>query len=110
MSEIISSPWRQPTSSEGRLLLEVENLSVEFDTDDGIVRAVSDLSYTLRAGETLAILGESGSGKSVSVQALMGLSPRRPDGSRVVESTSKASTWSNADRKVLNRSGAPRSR
>jgi peptide/nickel transport system ATP-binding protein len=46
---------------------------VRFRTRDGIVQAVSDLSYTLRRGETLGIVGESGSGKSVSSLAVMGL-------------------------------------
>ncbi len=59
-------------------LLEVQNLTVEFHTEDGVVRAVSDVSWDLQAGETLAILGESGSGKSVSVQAVMGLIPMPP--------------------------------
>lgn len=68
----------EPAPPKGDLLLEVEGLTVEFDTEDGVVSAVSDLSYTLSAGETLAILGESGSGKSVSVQALMGLVPSPP--------------------------------
>jgi oligopeptide transport system ATP-binding protein len=54
-------------------LLEVEDLHVEFRIDDGVVRAVNGLSYTLDKGETLAILGESGSGKSVSAQAVMGI-------------------------------------
>ncbi|MCU1691451.1 MAG: oligopeptide/dipeptide transporter, ATPase subunit [Frankiales bacterium] len=54
-------------------LLEVDGLSVSFRTDDGIVRAVRDLSFTLEAGKTLGIVGESGSGKSVSTQTIMGL-------------------------------------
>jgi oligopeptide transport system ATP-binding protein len=57
----------------GDHLLEVEHLSVEFATDVGTVRAVRDVSWHLDAGETLAILGESGSGKSVSAQAVMGI-------------------------------------
>lgn len=62
----------------GAPLLTVEDLTVEFHTDDGIVSAVSNMSWTLAAGETMAILGESGSGKSVSVQAVMGLLPMPP--------------------------------
>jgi peptide/nickel transport system ATP-binding protein len=54
-------------------LVEVRNLSVEFHTKDGIVPAVRDVSWHIDRGETLAILGESGSGKSVSSSALMGL-------------------------------------
>jgi len=54
-------------------LLEVRDLSVRFRTRDGIVQAVSDLSYSVRRGETLGIVGESGSGKSVSSLAIMGL-------------------------------------
>jgi peptide/nickel transport system ATP-binding protein len=54
-------------------LLEVRNLSVEFHTGVGVVKAVRDMSYHLDRGETLAILGESGSGKSVSSSAIMNL-------------------------------------
>ena len=53
--------------------LEVDDLHVEFRIEDGIVQAVNGLSYTVGSGETLAILGESGSGKSVSAQAVMGI-------------------------------------
>jgi oligopeptide transport system ATP-binding protein len=59
-------------------LLHVENLSVEFKTDEGRVRAVDSLSYDLNAGETLGIVGESGSGKSVSSLAILGLVPQPP--------------------------------
>jgi peptide/nickel transport system ATP-binding protein len=61
------------TSSGREALLEVRDLSVRFRTRDGVVQAVSNLSYTIRRGETLGIVGESGSGKSVSNLATMGL-------------------------------------
>ncbi|MEU7001085.1 ABC transporter ATP-binding protein [Nonomuraea sp. NPDC046570] len=54
-------------------LLAVDNLHVEFHTRAGVVRAVNGVSYSLDAGETLAVLGESGSGKSVTAQAIMGI-------------------------------------
>ena len=54
-------------------LLAVDDLHVEFRTRDGVVRAVNGLSYRVESRETLAILGESGSGKSVSAQAVMGI-------------------------------------
>ncbi len=66
----------QPTSDAapvGTPLLDVDDLHVEFRTRSGTVHAVNGVSYRLAAGETLAILGESGSGKSVSAQAIMGI-------------------------------------
>jgi len=61
------------TSSRGERLLDVRGLTVRFPTSDGIVQAVSDVSFSLSRGETLGIVGESGSGKSVSNLAIMGL-------------------------------------
>ncbi|MFF7730966.1 ABC transporter ATP-binding protein [Streptomyces sp. NPDC008001] len=54
-------------------LLDVRDLHVEFRTRDGVAKAVNGVSYSVRAGETLAVLGESGSGKSVTAQAVMGI-------------------------------------
>lgn len=73
MAEEVHAP---AAGSPGRdTLLAVKDLHVSFDTGSRIVRAVNGLSYTLDRGRMLAIIGESGSGKSVSSRALMGLLP-----------------------------------
>jgi peptide/nickel transport system ATP-binding protein len=56
-------------------LLEVQDLSVRFDTDDGAVHAVDRLSFSLEQGEVLGVVGESGCGKSVSAMSLLQLLP-----------------------------------
>ena len=62
-------------------LLEVRDLRVEFDTDDGVVHAVDGVSYSVERGRALGIVGESGSGKSVSNLTVMGLT--RFQGARI---------------------------
>ncbi|MFC0526362.1 ABC transporter ATP-binding protein [Phytohabitans kaempferiae] len=54
-------------------LLEVEDLRVEFRTRDGVAKVINGVTYHVDAGETLAVLGESGSGKSVTAQTIMGI-------------------------------------
>jgi peptide/nickel transport system ATP-binding protein len=61
-----------PTSDA---VVRIDNLGVSFATDAGPVKAVADVSFTVRSGEVLAIVGESGSGKTVTAKSILGLLP-----------------------------------
>jgi peptide/nickel transport system ATP-binding protein len=60
------------------VLLDIRNLVTEFRTDSETVKAVNDISFQVKAGETVGIVGESGSGKSVTSLSVMGLIPNPP--------------------------------
>ncbi|MFC7718646.1 ATP-binding cassette domain-containing protein [Nonomuraea recticatena] len=83
---------------------------MEFHTRAGIVRAVNGVSYSLSAGETLAVLGESGSGKSVTAQAIMGILDMPPAVIPKGRSASTAPTCSRSRRRAGPRSAASGSR
>ena len=72
MPTVASEP-RPASSADSGPLLAVDSLTVTFATRRGVVRAVDGISYTLRAGRTLGVVGESGCGKSVTALALLGL-------------------------------------
>ncbi|MEK0416949.1 MAG: hypothetical protein RI949_955, partial [Pseudomonadota bacterium] len=69
-------------------MMDVKDLQVELDAEAGVVRAIDQLSLTLRRGETFALVGESGCGKSMTALALMRLLPenaRIPSGHIVLD-------------------------
>ena len=71
-------PTVTQATDPGDIVLDIQDLTVTFPTEEGVVKAVSNLSYQARLGRTLAIVGESGSGKSVSSMAVLGLhNPKR---------------------------------
>ena len=59
-------------------LIQIRNLSVEFQTEDGSVKAVKNISFDIPRGKTVGLVGESGSGKSVTSLAIMRLIPNPP--------------------------------
>ena len=68
-------------------MLEVKELKTIFSTQDGVVNAVNDISFSLQSGEAIGIVGESGCGKSVSMLSIMRLIPQ--------------STWKNCWRRSI---------
>lgn len=73
MTTLIAAPER--TARTGATLLEVRGLLTEFKTPQGPLRAVNDVSFTLKSGRVLAIIGESGSGKSMLLRTILGIQP-----------------------------------
>ncbi|GAA1785551.1 ABC transporter ATP-binding protein [Luedemannella flava] len=85
-------------------LLEVRDLFIEFHTRDGVAKVINGVSYHLDPGETLAVLGESGSGKSVTAQAIMGIldmPPGRITGGRILFKGNDLLEMEEADRRQV---------
>ncbi|WP_246222584.1 ABC transporter ATP-binding protein [Phytoactinopolyspora limicola] len=78
MTELARPAARPAAMPASDVFLQVRNLTTVFDTARGTVAAVTDVSYDVRAGETVGIVGESGSGKSVSAMSMLGLIPQPP--------------------------------
>ncbi|MDH3398153.1 MAG: ATP-binding cassette domain-containing protein, partial [Acidimicrobiia bacterium] len=75
--EIVGFSVDRPRPARGSTILEVRDLHTEFDTEQGIVHAVDGVTFDVKAGETLAIVGESGCGKTVTALSILGLLPHR---------------------------------
>ncbi len=75
MNDLAEDLRKAPIPETGETVLSVQNLSTEFRSKKGSVRAVDGMSFELRKGEILSIVGESGSGKSVTSLSIMGLLP-----------------------------------
>ncbi len=73
-----SPPKTPPKSTEAPWILEIEGLKTQFFTREGVVKAVDDVSFGLRPGETLGVVGESGCGKSVTALSILRLVPDPP--------------------------------
>jgi len=85
IQETLTETSGSPRADTQAPLLRVDNLAVVFHTDQGVARAVDGVSFCLDAGKTLALVGESGCGKSVTALALLGLIPSPPG--RIVSGT-----------------------
>jgi len=73
---VIASPAPLQTRSSDEVLLEVRDLRVHFVLDEGTVRAVDGLTYSLARGRTLGVVGESGCGKTVTAQSILRIVPK----------------------------------
>ena len=68
-------PVTPPSGAAGEVLLDIKGLKTHFDTRDGVVKAVDEVSFSIKRGEVLGLVGESGCGKSVTSLSIMGLIP-----------------------------------
>lgn len=71
-----TSRTQQSTGTDDGAVVEISNLSTWFDTGQEVIKAVDDISLTLRRGKTLCVVGESGSGKSVTARSILNIVPR----------------------------------
>ena len=74
----VEKPAAEPAVAPGRTILEIDNLQTHFFTATGVVRAVDGVSYSVRSGETLGVVGESGCGKSVTALSVLRLVANPP--------------------------------
>ncbi|MCW5582229.1 MAG: ATP-binding cassette domain-containing protein, partial [Luteimonas sp.] len=77
MSAYPQAAGRSASEPGSDALLAVEGLSIFFRTDDGEIQATRDISFSVRPGERLGMVGESGCGKTVTGLSILGLLPRR---------------------------------
>src|SRR5918911_5124080 len=78
MDATLAAPAEARAADAAAPVLEVEELQTWFYTRRGVVRAVDRISFSVAAGETLAIVGESGCGKSITALSILGLVPSPP--------------------------------
>ena len=85
MPYILTSALRPPPDSSMPPLIDIQNLKTYFYTDEGVVKAVDDVSLTIPRGKTLGLVGESGCGKSVTALSIIRLisPPGRIAGGRI---------------------------